>query len=446
MRWRTVLILGLALGAATALAACGDDRAGPSVDADASADDTADADAANDDGQPRPPVTAAMLDGSSWTLRAGGGPEGPIALVDGWPITLTFDGDTLGGTAACNDYGGRYSIDERTLRIDEIGSNDMGCEPAVQAAESQYIAALLDVDGIDIAGVGEDGDLGGAELALSGPATELVFAPVPAVAAGDVFDRLWLLEAIVADGQETAPLGEPATLLLRADGTATGSTGCRDLSGRFTVFGGEVLLNEFGADGECPASLAEQDGHVIGVLGDGFVPTVEGDMLMVTSAGSQGLRYRATTDDEVGALAATGGSGAVGDAGAAPTDAEALDGVEWVFVGGDSPDGPIPDPRTIDPDARITLTVTEVGTAYGGEAVCNTYRGEADIGASLWQFSLGQAASTRVACGPDLDPIAAAYLRALPRMTEGGIQADGRQLVMNGDEIELLFERADAAG
>lgn len=42
------------------------------------------------------------LIGSSWTLRSGAGPEGEIALIDGWPITLIFDEETLGGTAACN--------------------------------------------------------------------------------------------------------------------------------------------------------------------------------------------------------------------------------------------------------------------------------------------------------------------------------------------------------
>ncbi|MEM9565013.1 MAG: META domain-containing protein [Actinomycetota bacterium] len=439
MRSRTLIIGGFAIIAALVLAACGDGQSGPDPDVAASAGGATDPGAAA--GEPSSAVTADVLDGSSWTLRAGGGPDGPIELVDGWPITLTFDGDSLGGTAACNGYGGGFSIDDRTLRIDDIGSNAMGCEPGVALAESRYFAALFDVDAIDLAGVGADGDLTGAELALAGPATELVFVPVPAVDAGEVFDRLWLLEAITIDGEETAPRGEPATLLLRADGTATGSTGCRDLDGRFIVTGGEILLNEFGAEGECPASLAEQDGHVVSVLGDGFVPVVDGDTLTVTSAGNQQLRYVATTEDEVGALA----SAAASDSGGAPTDAEALDGVPWTFLGGDTPDGPIPDPRRVDPEARITLVFTDVGTAYGGDAICNAYRGEADVSESLWRFSLGQAASTRVACGPDLDPIAAAYLNALPRMTEGGFQADGRQLVMNGDGIELLFEREDAS-
>ena len=45
---------------------------------------------ATEDGEPAP-INLEALVGSSWTLRFGGGLDGEIPLVDGWPITLTFD-------------------------------------------------------------------------------------------------------------------------------------------------------------------------------------------------------------------------------------------------------------------------------------------------------------------------------------------------------------------
>ncbi len=43
----------------------------------------------------------------------------------------------------------------------------------------------------------------------------------------------------------------------------------------------------------CASELQEQDSHVVSVVGDGFVPSIEGDLLTLTDPGSIGLVYRA---------------------------------------------------------------------------------------------------------------------------------------------------------
>ncbi len=371
-----------------------------------------------DDGRPVSIDQEALI-GSSWTLRSGGGPEGEIPQVDGWPITLNFDGETLGGTAACNDYGGSYTIEESQLRLADVGMGAAGCLPDVQESERAYIAALRDVDGIDLVG---------DELALSGPSTELVFGRNQPVASDDLLGALWLLEATVQDGLATAVEGEPATLMLEPGGTLAGGTGCRTLTGTFTISGNEVLLTSFAADGDCPTALFDQDSSVVSVLGDGFVPEVDGDTLVLTSAGNEGLRYRAITEDELAGL-----SGAP-----VPSDADLLDGVEWIFVGGDGPDGPIRDPGAVDGDQAITLTLST--DTYRGRAFCNAYGGDAAVGNG--RLTLGVPSAEQEGCGEALDAIAAAYYDALPSMTEFGLEADGARLVASGGETELWFERA----
>lgn len=365
------------------------------------------------------PIDLDRLRGLSWTLRFGGGPDGEIELVEGWPITLTFDRETLGGTAACNGYGSGYQIVGSRFFLEGLGWNEMGCEPAVQAAEQAYFAALRDVDGIDLVG---------DELALSGPASELIFGPTELVAVDDLIGTLWLLETMITDGVATAVEGEPATLLLKEDGTVTGGTGCRSLSGSYTVFGSEILFPNFAADGDCPQSLRDQDGMVVGVLGDGFVPKVDGETLTLSSVGNEGLGYRAITEDE---LSTTSGT-------PAQSDAELLEGVEWTFAGGDGPDGSIADPRTIDPEQEITLTFANGG--YGGRAVCNIYSATGTV--ENGRLSLdGLPASTKVACGQPFDAIVNAYYRALSGIFEFGLEADGGRLVMNNGAVELWFER-----
>jgi hypothetical protein len=46
-------------------------------------------------------------------------------------------------------------------------------------------------------------------------------------------------------------------------------------------------------EAECPAALSEQDSHVVSVIGDGFVPSIEGDLLTLLDPGGVGLVYRA---------------------------------------------------------------------------------------------------------------------------------------------------------
>ena len=92
---------------------------------------------------------------------------------------------------------------------------------------------------------------------------------------------------------ELGEFGEPATLELSAEGTLTGSTGCRRLIGRFTIAGDTVRLTDLspGTD-SCPADVAAQDGHVVTVPG-GFQASIDGDRLTLTDPGGRGPVYRA---------------------------------------------------------------------------------------------------------------------------------------------------------
>lgn len=221
----------------------------------------------------------------SWELISGRVGDAEIPIVDDHPITLTIRGAEIGGTAACNSYGGRLTVNNGRLEIRDLGMTAMGCEEPLMAAEAAYTAALSSVESIG-------GD--GGELVLSGPDVELRFtalAPPPTV---EVVDTVWVLETLFVGDVASAVLGEPATLELRSDGTFVGSTGCRSFSGDWLERGEQIVAPSWGMDGtECPADLSQQDGHVVSVIGDGFVPTVVDDLLTLTDPGGVGLVYRA---------------------------------------------------------------------------------------------------------------------------------------------------------
>jgi heat shock protein HslJ len=123
--------------------------------------------------------------------------------------------------------------------------------------------------------------------------------PAPSDASDDpnateLIDQPWALDSLVVGDVASAPAGEPATLELRSDGTLRGSTGCRGFRGGWIERGNQILATSLSMDeAECPAWLAAQDSHVVSVIGDGFVPSVEGGLLTLVDPGSIALVYRA---------------------------------------------------------------------------------------------------------------------------------------------------------
>jgi heat shock protein HslJ len=230
------------------------------------------------------PVAAGEDVDGVWELVEGRGPDGPLPLVDGHPVTLNIEGSQLGGNA-CNHYGATLTRDGNSVRIGELEATAMACEPAVMEVESAYFSALGDVDR-----VARDGDT----LTLSGPSAELRFAPVPPVPTADLVGTTWTLETLIQGETASSVAGETAMLLLAADGSLTGSTGCREFTGAYTETGGEIVVTEMTmGEQDCPDDLRAQDSHVVEVIGDGFRVAVDGNTLTLSSRGELGLVYRA---------------------------------------------------------------------------------------------------------------------------------------------------------
>lgn len=223
----------------------------------------------------------AML--GQWELVDGKLDGQAISVPDGHRVTLLIEEEQLGGTSACNSYGGEHRIGAGRFETDGLGGTDMGCEPDVMEAETRYLEALGRAETIQVA---DD------QLVLLGPGAELRFDTVAPVADEEIVGTRWVLETMV-EGEVASSVAGDGFLELHDDGTLEGSTGCRSLRGRWTTNGDQILFPEFAADGECPEQLQAQDGHVVTVLGDGFRAAVEGEQLTVTSTGDLGLVYRA---------------------------------------------------------------------------------------------------------------------------------------------------------
>jgi heat shock protein HslJ len=220
----------------------------------------------------------------SWQLTSGRAGGAEIPIVDDHPITLTIEGSQIGGTSACNTYGGRLTVTGGRLEITELGMTMMGCDQPAMAAEAAYTSAL--------AGVNSIGN-GGDELVLRGPDVELRFTSLAPLPTAELIDTSWVLETVFVGDVASSTVGEPATLELRPDGRLRGSTGCRTFTGSWVKEGEQVLASTMTMDGsECPPELSRQDQQVVGVIGEGFVPSVVGNLLTLTDPGGVGLVYR----------------------------------------------------------------------------------------------------------------------------------------------------------
>ena len=225
-----------------------------------------------------------MVDGN-WLLTAGRAPAGAVPIIEGHPITLTIGGTEVGGTAACNHYGGRLKLRGGRVSLEDVSMTAMGCEPEVVASEAAYLAALSGISDIR-----RDGD----GLLLRGPGIELRFDRVADAPTAELIDTRWVLETVVIGDVAGSVAGQRATLQLGSDGSLRGSTGCRSFDGEWIEEGNQIVATRLTmTDEACPPHLADQDTHVVTVVGDGFVPTIEQDLLTLTDPGGSALVYRA---------------------------------------------------------------------------------------------------------------------------------------------------------
>lgn len=224
----------------------------------------------------------ADLDGE-WVLQRGTVDGEPLQLVEGSPVTLRLDATEVGGTAACNQYGGEAERDGDHITFGAMFMTEMACDEPSMALEAAYLDALSRVDTAR-----READ----QLRLTGPATELDFTLRQPTPDADPVGTSWRLESLVT-GDAVASVFGSATLLLAEDGTVSGSTGCRSFGGSYTLEGDELAIADLVVDQRaCDDRSGGQDAQVLELLGGALRVDVSGDR-MTLMGGANALDYRA---------------------------------------------------------------------------------------------------------------------------------------------------------
>jgi heat shock protein HslJ len=301
-RWSPLSRWSLSLLVAGALVAsgCGDDD--PVADpvappTDTTSDDGSDdsSDDGGDDGS---------IDGE-WVLRSGSLDGEQIELVDGWDVTMNIDGDQIGGTAACNGYGGTVAVGDEfeldgSFVVGELSWTEMGCEASVMDLEQRFLRALGEIDSYELADT--------LSLASTGVGTSLTFERVEPVDDTELVGVTWVLDTLITGDAASNSQGMDAAFVeFSDDGRLTGSTGCRRLEGEWSLDGATIQIPTLSAiddptAGVCSPESEALDGDIIAVIESGATAQIEGQIegnrLTLMAPGGDGLSFTADAVDD----------------------------------------------------------------------------------------------------------------------------------------------------
>ena len=226
----------------------------------------------------------------AWQLQRGSGASGRLDVPAGSRVTIAFDGQRVSGQA-CNIYGGDYRLEsDGTIRLSAMSMTEMACQEPMMSLEAAYHAALLLVRHVAVSG---------DQLTLSGDGVELVFTRLAPVADADLVGTHWTLTTLFQGDVASSVIGR-GWLQLDADGTLSGSTGCRGFDASYEVAGDRLRITHLVTeDNACEPSAKDQDQLVLDLLGGGLAYAIDGQQLTLTDAGvvgGKGLGYSAAQE------------------------------------------------------------------------------------------------------------------------------------------------------
>jgi heat shock protein HslJ len=149
----------------------------------------------------------------------------PKVLVEATTIRLRLQDGQLSASAGCNHIVGGFTADDGFLRVDALGTTDMGCDPA-RHEQDEWLAEVLSSspavearhDGLVIRG--DRAEITFVDRATADPDRELVATT-------------WIVDGFVSgsgpDGSVASAAGEDARVVFEANGFVTGSDGCNEL-------------------------------------------------------------------------------------------------------------------------------------------------------------------------------------------------------------------------
>jgi heat shock protein HslJ len=186
-------------------------------------------------------------------------------------ITLSVTGDEVSGHAGCNSYHGSFSLGrDGSVEIGDLALTRMACDDRTMAAEDEYVAALGNVDEVDV-DVDDEGRDDRDTMVLTGP-DDLRLSYRSYDAAGLLVGR-WTITGIASGDAVESPIdGTEPTVRFNSDGHLAVTTGCNDGGGDWTLDGHDITIDSlFHTQKACesPEGVMDQEATIFAALAAG---------------------------------------------------------------------------------------------------------------------------------------------------------------------------------
>jgi heat shock protein HslJ len=225
--------------------------------------------------------TAASILGA-WKLTAYGPANDPVPAVEGVDAGLTFNDDgTITGTSGCNGLGGDYSVEGDQITFGEFVSTLMACDDPIMAQEEAAHRVMTDtatysIEGDTLTITNNDNVLVLTRGAFSSQTPES--APLIGT---------WRLTSY-GPRESLSPALEDveAFVTFSEDGKVTGTSGCNEFGGNYTVDGNEIAFEEITSTLMlCDTPIMGQEEAMYQVLSETVAFQIEGSMLTIMKNG-----------------------------------------------------------------------------------------------------------------------------------------------------------------
>lgn len=180
----------------------------------------------------------ATLDGRTFVAIEAKQDDAPRPVVPGTRITLRFGDGTLTASAGCNTMSGSARLEGSRLRVGNLATTAMGCDPA-RAAQDEWLAGFL--------AAGPRAHLTGDRLTLTlrNGLDEIALRDLGQVEPDrPVEGVLWQVETIISGGTASSmPAGVVASVSIR-DGKAALELGCNRGDATAKVGSDEIVFDD----------------------------------------------------------------------------------------------------------------------------------------------------------------------------------------------------------
>jgi heat shock protein HslJ len=201
------------------------------------------------------PTLRQDLEANDWLLDRA---DSSLTVPDGNPVTLTFRGDTVSGMAPCNDYHGRFALDDDSVEIGPLAVTRRACAPSTMRAEDEFFRALQGSTRAH-----QSGD----RLVLTNGGTRLSFQNF---VAADALAGEWSVTDVGrGDALSSVIAGSGPTVTFHPDETLTLSTGCNTATSSWQLDGDALAVDHMRLTlKQCdqPAGVMDQETALVSAL------------------------------------------------------------------------------------------------------------------------------------------------------------------------------------